>query len=235
MKKILSSLSCILLISLSVKAQSNAPYKSVGAWLGAAHYYGDLNTSTSILYPGVAGGFLIKNTITPRWAAKTSLSVAKLGFNEKNSKNAFQQVRNLSFKSILIELSEHVELNFLDYFREGDHPKYSPYIFTGLSFIYFNTNPKYTEKVYLPFTLAIPYGLGVKYKINYFWEMAVEVGVRTTFSDYIDDVSTVYYDENNPFGIAKKQRGDSKKMDKYMFVGVAIMHSWHKTRCPHPY
>ncbi len=42
--------------------------------------------------------------------------------------------------------------------------------------------------------LAIPFGLGVRYRINPMMDLAFEVGVRYTFTDYLDDVSRNYVD-----------------------------------------
>ena len=44
--------------------------------------------------------------------------------------------------------------------------------------------------------ICIPYGIAGKYGINREWSIGLEVGIRKTFTDYIDDVSTVYYDNN---------------------------------------
>ncbi|MCX2741344.1 DUF6089 family protein [Pontibacter anaerobius] len=40
--------------------------------------------------------------------------------------------------------------------------------------------------------IAIPFGLGVRYKIDRYWDLSLEVGWRKTFTDYLDDVSTSY-------------------------------------------
>lgn len=36
---------------------------------------------------------------------------------------------------------------------------------------------------------AIPFGLGVRYKIDRFWDLNLEIGWRKTFTDYLDDAS----------------------------------------------
>ncbi|TPE45219.1 DUF6089 family protein [Pontibacter mangrovi] len=40
--------------------------------------------------------------------------------------------------------------------------------------------------------IAIPFGLGVRYKIDRYWDLSLEVGWRKTFTDYLDDVSGSY-------------------------------------------
>jgi hypothetical protein len=44
--------------------------------------------------------------------------------------------------------------------------------------------------------MCIPYGIGVKEAITKEWSIGLEVGMRKTFTDYIDDVSGLYYDNN---------------------------------------
>jgi len=50
------------------------------------------------------------------------------------------------------------------------------------------------NKRYLPMSVAIPLGIGAKFNINRNYALSLEVGYRYTFTDYIDDVSTVYSD-----------------------------------------
>ncbi|WP_276498799.1 DUF6089 family protein [Pontibacter litorisediminis] len=45
--------------------------------------------------------------------------------------------------------------------------------------------------------IAIPFGLGVRYKIDRYWDLSLEVGWRKTFTDYLDDVSTSYASKAN--------------------------------------
>ncbi len=51
-------------------------------------------------------------------------------------------------------------------------------------------------KQYSGFSVALPIGAGVKIPINGDWGMKVEVMYRFTFTDYIDDVSGVYFENH---------------------------------------
>ncbi len=44
--------------------------------------------------------------------------------------------------------------------------------------------------------IAIPFGLGVRYKIDRHWDMSLEVGWRKTFTDYLDDASASFVDKS---------------------------------------
>ena len=48
--------------------------------------------------------------------------------------------------------------------------------------------------------IAIPFGLGARYKLNKSFDLGFEIGFRKTFNDYLDDVSTNYVASRNNLG-----------------------------------
>lgn len=132
------------------------------------------------------------------------------------------------------------------------------YVFTGLGLIYFNNQGYYdnsnvavenhkwvnlrslqTEgKTYMPLTMTIPTGVGFRFGMSRMWRVGMELAYVKTFSDYIDDVSTVYanpssfsdpiaaYMSNpavgNPTFAPGNQRGDSDQKDAYYHVNLII-------------
>jgi hypothetical protein len=52
-------------------------------------------------------------------------------------------------------------------------------------------------KPYSRYQVAIPFGLGFKYRLDRQWDFGFEIGWRKTFTDYLDDVSSTYADEND--------------------------------------
>lgn len=50
-------------------------------------------------------------------------------------------------------------------------------------------------KQYSNYSICIPLGIAYRYYIQRIWSVGVEFSFRKTFTDYIDDVSTVYYDK----------------------------------------
>jgi len=105
-------------------------------------------------------------------------------------------------------------------------------LFTGIGYAYFDPRgttqsgqtvrlkPLSTEGQGLPggpdeyssFTPVIPYGIGIKRNLTNGirgrnsgqWGISFELSFRQTFSDYIDDVSTNYFDQD----ILRELRGD---------------------------
>lgn len=60
------------------------------------------------------------------------------------------------------------------------------------------------KKRYSPISVCIPMGIAAKYSINRNISISLEYSVRLTFTDYLDDVSTNYYD---PVAIADANGG----------------------------
>jgi hypothetical protein len=108
--------------------------------------------------------------------------------------------------------------------KMGDHNE-QLYLFTGIGVSYFNPKaqmngsgdwialrPLSTEGQGLdggpdkvsPVTATIPFGIGFRWGLNRMWRMGIEATYVKTFSDYIDDVSTSYYDPE----ILQAQLGD---------------------------
>lgn len=52
----------------------------------------------------------------------------------------------------------------------------------------------YTEQPYSRITASIPFGAGVRYKLNKNWDIGFEAGIRYSFTDYLDDVGGNYAD-----------------------------------------
>jgi hypothetical protein len=51
-----------------------------------------------------------------------------------------------------------------------------------------------SRKKYMPFNLAIPFGIGMTLSLSREWSIGLEYGFRKTFTDYLDDASTTYVD-----------------------------------------
>ena len=62
--------------------------------------------------------------------------------------------------------------------------------------------PSY-DKPYSLVTLAIPVGIGARYRINEMFNVGVEIGFRYTFTDYLDDAGSNYANPDALQGLAK--------------------------------
>jgi hypothetical protein len=105
-------------------------------------------------------------------------------------------------------------------------------------------------KAYKNFTVSIPYGAGFKMRLKDAWGLTTNVGYRSVNTDYLDDVSKNYpgpgawdgrkneqesyllSDPTDPkIGVAGTQRGDFRKRDTYMFVGIGISYTFVSQKC----
>ena len=252
----------IVLLPLLFAFRSNAQemYRSeVGAFIGGSYYLGDLNPNKHFFQTKFAGGIIYRYNITPRWAFKASALIG--GLESSDAKSKANVERNLSFRSYIFDFSTQIEFNFLQYILGDDKHFISPYIFVGASVFNFNPQANLNGTWYSlhglgtegqgttitgkknPYSLTsigIPFGLGVKISPAKFLSLGLEWGIRKTFTDYLDDVSTVYADplilkaENgeNAAALADRsltpgnhtdlQRGNPNTKDWYVFTGLTV-------------
>jgi len=153
-------------------------------------------------------------------------------------------VRNQSFKSSIYEFNVSAEV-FPTVIFENDPTdvfhKIRPYGLIGVGVFHFNPQAQYTNsaganqwvdlhslrtegqgmpnhsdrKMYSLTQINIPYGVGIKYFLNETFNISFEVVNRLTFTDYIDDVSTRYIDQQdfyNYFGANSPQASIAAQM-----------------------
>ncbi|MCS3797518.1 DUF6089 family protein [Niastella sp. OAS944] len=181
---------------------------------GLSNYAGDLQDHQFTLQQSnFAFGAGIKYDFSPHLALRLAYNHASIEGDDKKSSDPLLRARNLSFASKINEgslLLEYTVLNLED-------RKVSPYIYSGVSVFHFNPYAYDTlgNKVFLkplstegqgleqypdrkPYKLtqfAIPFGIGVKFRISENTVLAYEVAVRKTFTDHLDDVSNTYVDQ----------------------------------------
>lgn len=253
-----------LCFSLNLHAQKG---KEFGGWVGIANYFGDLNTRLNVTQPGLAFGLNARRNFNTRTAIKTSLSFARVRANDDASSLAYERLRNLDFYSNIYDLTTTGEFNFFEYSHGSKIDYWTPYLSVGFSVFKFNprTNfqgesvrlqPLGTEgqdigEEYLTINGGITIGLGMKWDINREISLNAEFTVRRIFTDYLDDVSTVYPNFNS---LAQRrsqtavllsnragnfdqfqpgdQRGNSRNNDTYTLFGLSIMKYIGEIPCP---
>lgn len=250
----------VLFIFIST-TESNSQYKpnqEFGILGGTGYYIGDMN-STHFNNLRVAGGITYRKNFDRRFTFKSSALYTNVYANDEKSNEAIKENRNLKFKSDIIELSGQIEFNFLAYETGNSLYNWTPFIFTGVSI--FNYNPQAegsdgqwydlqelgtegqgttsfpNRKKYSLTQLSVPFGGGVKIGVSDNFNIIVEYGLRKTFTDYIDDVSTTYVGIPSEFTniaieladqsidgpqLAGIARGDETNKDWYSFSGITL-------------
>ena len=207
----------------------------------------------------------------PYWATTTTFNVGMLRGDDALTNEIIRRSRNLNFKTWNFELAQRLEFILLANEKFGARYKVKGlkymkdrneqlYLFGGVGINYFNPKgemngqwvklrPLRTEgqglaggpKEYLPISLTIPMGVGFRMGINRMWRIGIEATYVKTFTDYMDDVSGVYYDpnelaaqvgtesaymsnksvNNSNWFQAGQQRGDEQK-DAYFYLNIVV-------------
>jgi hypothetical protein len=262
----------ILLISLLVVQSAFAQIHEYGVLMGFTNYFGSLNEVASFKQVRPAAGAFYRYNIKYRGAWRNSFTWGQAQFNDASVNNAWNQQRNLSFRSNIFEVSSMIEFNFFKYDKESKKHWFTPYIATGLSLFFFNpqaqyngkwyylqplgtegeTDPSYSGvKPYHLYSFAIPMVGGFKFSFARFWNVAIEAGLRQTFTKYLDDASGRYpsyvdlpggssglaaaLSNRSAGGADGAQIGLQRGLgvfDKYLFCSITISYTVMKLRCP---
>lgn len=143
---------------------------------------------------------------------------------DRYADNEYQQLRDLSFRTLIMEGDLLAEYNFLDYRDSKKALNWTPYVYGGLGYTLFRPRP--VSGTYRTSTMVIPFGLGVKYQFRRPWSIGMEFGARKTFTDYLDDFG-------NPEIMADKyQNGNPALKDIYYFLGIQLSYTFYKIVCP---
>ncbi|WP_201983757.1 DUF6089 family protein [Hymenobacter rubidus] len=191
--------------------------------------------------------------------------------NDPNGR--FRNNRNMNFRNDLFEASGVVIVDLIEnrnnYLKR---PDFVPYVFAGVAGFYNNpkgevrgaspasglTNGQFIDlqplktegqaTAYSKTQISIPFGGGIRYRINRNFDASLEIGWRKTFTDYIDDVGGKYAPVSSlapgaatyfghditksllegkggypGFTNAGEQRGDAgNKTDWYIVTGVTL-------------
>lgn len=248
-----------LLLAFSVLAKSQW---QVGLFGGISNYVGDM-TDRPYMNSKPAIGITAGYQILPRVNLRAGFTYAKVEGADSLSRQEDIVLRNLSFQTNITEFSLVAEINTFDM----NYKRWSPYIFGGLAVFHFNpyTYDQQNNKVYLKplgtegqglagyprpnalTQLALPVGGGIKFNISDKVRIAGEIGLRKTFTDYLDDVSGNYADPVDLFNARGQQsvdlayredelpfgdpnypakgitRGSPKYKDYYYFSGIHLI------------
>jgi hypothetical protein len=238
----------------------------------------------SMTRPAVAIGLRYK--LTPNFSLHSHLTYGSVKGDDALTEEYFRNNRNLHFRSRIIEANINFEAALLSS-REGGIYRLrgvrrsssfeaSAYAFVGIGVFNFDPKAKVGDdwvrlqplgtegqdisparEKYKLTQVCIPIGIGGRYFINRRWGLGLELGVRKTFTDYIDDVSRTYYDnaaieaKYGPLAAqladpsisaalagepteAGEQRGDPRDNDAYMFAVFSVHYKLRTGRTNFP-
>jgi hypothetical protein len=259
MGKIVGSVILLLTISSLTEAQSFYSARRersliLSGGLGTSTYYGDLANTNAYIKANPNVNAALQYFLTNRIGARVELNWFTLAGDDKDANGGGRVERNLSFQSSNFELSA---VGMINLFTHGDRfyrrPGINIYGFAGIGLLYFN--PKATDQLgnsvslqplktegvaYSLVAPVIPFGLGIRFKVNPMFNLSIEAGFRKTFTDYLDDVSTTYPGASSFNGDAQAIyfsdrrvdpalngtaggiRGNSNSLDSYLLLNAKV-------------
>ena len=190
---------------------------------GTSTYLGELANDGDYLDAKLNLNVGLQYYFNNRIGVRADITWFQLTGSDAKSGSESRTPRNLSFSSNNYEISGVGILNLYPQGRSFyQRPQFNVYGFVGFGFCYFNPTTEYkgtkyalaplqTELVsYARFTPVIPIGAGIRFKVGPFLNLSFEGGYRKTFTDYLDDVSTVYHaasEYSDPLSYALADRG----------------------------
>lgn len=231
----------------------------LGLSFGQTYYLGDLNPYQQFKSAHFAGGLLYRYNFNNRLTLRCNYLYGQVSAADSTSPYPLLVNRNLSFQSVLHEVAAGLEFHFVPFqFGSSRYPA-SAYLLAQLGVfkmnpqVYYNNNwqdlqPLATEgqatsanaqKPYNLYQFCLPLGMGVKVSLGKMATFNVDLSIRKTFTDYLDDVGSDFYVDaqilseevsdlaaavsnqsldGNRFG----KRGTSSTNDWYVYAGATL-------------
>lgn len=262
---LLKYFSFTILLSICYLATQAQSYE-VGLAGGASNYHGDLAYNIQLHESKASAGAFYRYNFNEHWAMRPMLSYLQITGADSNFQD--YTLRNLSFRNRMVEVSQIFEYNFQPFSQSHIHENTTFYTLLGISVV------KHEPEAYLngewhklrtvttenqPYKLlqvTVPFGAGIKHALTKNWIVGIEVNWRRTFTDYLDDVSTIYPDLNElrdtkgelaaqladrswevsedgmPRSSAGETRGDPNLTDWYFNGMITFSYRFTPIKCP---
>lgn len=243
MKKITPHFKALFICSALFAAPSflNAQYKwDIGISTGAANYLGDMGGNALTRRDFVSdmkltqtratvGGF-VRYKIMHDVYVQGNLGWARIAGDDKLSSNPARNTRNLNFRNDLVELTGQLQYVFYEVNDLGhtyrNRNNFRAFVGLGAGAAYHNPKanlngewialrPLMTEgKKYTKVTAVVPLSTGFYFTLNKNFRIGWNLTWRTTFTDYLDDVSTRYADPSTlPSALAVQLANRTNELD----------------------
>lgn len=139
--------SLLLLILLCLPGLVFSQYLEAGVSGGLSLYSGDIVSyefqNRFFVSIGPSAGVLVRHNTSDFFSARAGIQYARISAADTDSQYETRRIRNLSFRTDIIEISFMAEYNILGYQPVYDNKIWSPYIFAGLTGFYFNPKALY--------------------------------------------------------------------------------------------
>lgn len=263
---------CLIYLK-SFSQQANFFSRSeIGVSVGQMYYIGDLNRFKPFNNSNLAGGLMYRFNLQSRLTLRFNYLQGSVEGYDSQALNPVTINRNLDFHSEIKELVGGIEFHYFPFQFGRKQAMGTAYILTQIGVFYMDPLTTIDGKEvslqalgtegqgtvinnklpYSKFQVCLPLGLGAKASLGKNITFNVDIAIRKTFTDYLDDVkSATYYDpaviaaehgalagelsnrsiDQNRFG----KRGDPTTKDWYVYCGGMITFRLGKgNKCPMP-
>lgn len=243
---IIKNLLTLILVLTGYSIPVNAQKYEIGGGLGVGTYTGDIIRRIDPRQIGLQGTLFGKRNFDNVWSLRVALSSSILQAEDSlRPLDPAARIRDGRFRGGVIEGSAVMEFNFLDFLRNDSEFRWSPYAFFGLGFSHFimkgNTYQFLVSERYNLNSVVIPFGGGVKYRLNDRWTLAAELGFRPTMTDFLDKIDSTLpaipryqqptdptTGQTPPYGV---NFGNPNTKDWYYFLGLTLSYTIANVKC----
>lgn len=203
----------IVFICLLLEGTFAQKTAELGPMVGRSYYLGEINPETHV-GNGVGSlsyGAVFRYNLNERWALKLNANRATLQAQDEAMDLEFNQARLAEFRTRVTEITGNIEFNFLPYRMGVKEKAFSPYLFTGISYYWYNPSTTVEGEGYGGAAgergngLAFVVGPGIKANIGRKFSIAAEWGFRKTSVDDLDGLPNRF---NNLFELGKEYDND---------------------------
>lgn len=251
----------LLVLAFEMQAQRRTFFSrsEFGLTAGQTYYLGDLNPYQQFKNAHLAFGAIYRYNLNNRLTFRVNYLHGKVSAADSLSPYPLLVNRNLSFQSPINEVAAGVEFHFVPFqFGSSRYPA-TAYLLAQVGAFKMNPQTFYngawqdlqvlategqgtsanSQKPYNLYQLCVPLGMGIKVSLGKMATFNLDMAIRKTFTDYLDDVgSDTYFDpqiledevsdlsaalsnqslDGNRFG----KRGTSSTKDWYIYTGATL-------------
>jgi len=249
--KSLSSLTAVVIFFALSSSGAYGQRHEIGVTFGGMYYLGDLNPSRQFAMTKPSFGAVYRLNINDRMSLRANLLHGTLAGDDAVVQ--FNRNRNLSFTAPIWEGSAIFEFTFLPFVAGNPSTIATPFVMAGFGLTHFNPktmdnsgieiylrdlNTEDNTEKYSLFTTNMLFGIGIRYNLVSPIVLTLEWSMRSTGTDFIDDVSGYYpvlstttapqrreLSDRSLVGAGTNQgrlRGNPDTNDWYSFAGLSI-------------
>jgi hypothetical protein len=258
----------------SIQAQRSTflSRSELGVHIGQMYYLGDLNPSKQFYQSNLAGGLMYRFNLQTRMSLRFNITTGSIEAYDKDSNKPLLVNRNLDFQSKIHEIAGGIEF-YHSQFQIGNKRYFGTFYFlTQIGLFYMNPTTSYNgetvelneigtegqgsslnkKRKYNNLQLCVPLGVGGKISLGKFATFNLDIAIRKTFTDYLDDVASDSYLDPTTLssvngttaaalsnrsldGSRFGKRGNSTTKDWYVYCGGMVTIKLGKGGgCPRP-